>query len=206
MERSSERGGNNREPGVQQTKVKAPIKSLAIAVSLAFAWVCAPAILSATASSTHAGQATSSSSASASAPSASTHASHKKGRKRRSTRTPTQKAPTADRISEIQSALARGGYYQGDPNGKWDSSTVSAMQKFQSANGIEPTGKLDAPTLQKLGLGSDIAGVSAPRPVTPNCCSMASPSPQPQQSSPSGSATSASNGAISATDPKSPQH
>jgi peptidoglycan hydrolase-like protein with peptidoglycan-binding domain len=89
-------------------------------------------------------------------------------KRRRSTKfVPKQKAPTADRITEIQTALSHGGYYQGDPNGRWDSSTVAAMQKFQSANGIDATGKLDAPSLQKLGLGSDIAGVSAPRPRTP---------------------------------------
>ena len=34
---------------------------------------------------------------------------------RRSRREPTQKAPTPERISEIQSSLARGGYYQGEP-------------------------------------------------------------------------------------------
>jgi peptidoglycan hydrolase-like protein with peptidoglycan-binding domain len=78
-----------------------------------------------------------------------------------------QKAPTADRISEIQTALSRDGYYQGDPTGKWDSNTVAALQKFQSTHGIDADGKLDAPTLQKLGLGSDIAGVSAPKPVVP---------------------------------------
>jgi peptidoglycan hydrolase-like protein with peptidoglycan-binding domain len=93
-------------------------------------------------------------------------------------RQPTQKAPTADRISEIQSALAREGYYQGDPNGKWDAGTVAAVQKFQSANGIDSTGKLDAPTLQKLGLGSDTAGISAPKPVpAPGCCSSTPASP-----------------------------
>jgi peptidoglycan hydrolase-like protein with peptidoglycan-binding domain len=91
----------------------------------------------------------------------------KKIKKKHSKREPTQQAPTADRISEIQSALARSGYYQGDPNGKWDSDTVAAVEKFQSAHGIDASGKLDAPTLQKLGLGSDIAGVSAPKPVTP---------------------------------------
>lgn len=91
-----------------------------------------------------------------------------KRRRRTATRfVPKQKAPTADRITEIQTALARGGYYQGDPNGKWDANTVAALQKFQSANGIEATGKLDAPSLQKLGLGSDIAGVSAPKPPVP---------------------------------------
>ncbi len=78
-----------------------------------------------------------------------------------------QKAPTADRITEIQTALSRDGYYQGEPNGKWDSNTVAAVQKFQSANGMDANGKLDAPTLQKLGLGSDIAGVSAPKPIVP---------------------------------------
>jgi peptidoglycan hydrolase-like protein with peptidoglycan-binding domain len=86
-------------------------------------------------------------------------------KKRRASRTPIQKAPTAERISEIQSALARGGYYPNDPNGRWDGDTVSALQKFQSANGLEPTGKLDALSLQKMGLGSEIAGVSAPRPL-----------------------------------------
>ncbi len=93
---------------------------------------------------------------------------------------PSQKAPTADRISEIQSALARGGYYQGDPNGKWDSNTVAAMQKFQSAQGLEPTGKLDALSLQKLGLGSDVAGVSAPKTTPPP----AAPAPKPGSSAP----------------------
>ena len=84
---------------------------------------------------------------------------------------PGQKTPTADRISEIQSALARGGYYEGEPNGKLDSNMVAALEKFQSANGLDSTGKLDAPTLQKLGLGSDIAGVGVPKPVVPSCCS-----------------------------------
>ena len=88
-------------------------------------------------------------------------------RRHRRPREVKQKAPTADRISEIQSALSRGGYYQGDPNGRWDASTISAMRKFQSASGLDPTGKLDALSLQKLGLGSDIAGVSAPKPVPP---------------------------------------
>lgn len=85
------------------------------------------------------------------------------------------KAPTSERITQIQSALARGGYYQGDPTGKWDQDTVAAVQKFQSANNMDATGKLDATTLQKLGLGSDIAGVAAPKPVVPKMCCTASP-------------------------------
>jgi peptidoglycan hydrolase-like protein with peptidoglycan-binding domain len=109
--------------------------------------------------------------------------SHKK-KHHSSKREPSQKAPTADRISEIQSALVRGGYYQGEPNGKWDSNTVAAVQKFQSANGIEANGKLDAPTLQKLGLGSDIAGVSAPKPTpAPACCTTTPAAPPLSQTS-----------------------
>ena len=77
-----------------------------------------------------------------------------------------QKAPTPDRIEEIQTALARENAYQGEPNGKWDATTIGAMKRFQSANGLEPTGKIDALTLQKLGLGSEVAGKGAPTPPT----------------------------------------
>jgi len=75
-----------------------------------------------------------------------------------------QKAPTSDRISEIQAALAKDGSYQGTPSGKWDDDTAAAMRKFQSAHGLTANGKLDAPSLQRLGLGSQTAGVAAPTP------------------------------------------
>ena len=107
------------------------------------------------------------------------HKTRHRAKKRRTKKVRGQKAPTADRITEIQTALSRDGYYQGEPNGKWDSSTVAAVQKFQSANGMDANGKLDAPTLQKLGLGSDIAGVSAPKPIVPG-----SPNAAPSLSTP----------------------
>jgi peptidoglycan hydrolase-like protein with peptidoglycan-binding domain len=75
-----------------------------------------------------------------------------------------QKAPTPDRISEIQQALAKDGSYTGKPNGKWDASTMEATRKFQEAHGLSPTGKLDAKTLQQLGLGSQTTGVAPPMP------------------------------------------
>jgi len=75
-----------------------------------------------------------------------------------------QAEPTTERITEIQSALARNGAYAGDPTGKWDDSTTEAMKKFQSEHGLSPTGKFDSLTLQKLGLGSDTAGLGAPTP------------------------------------------
>jgi peptidoglycan hydrolase-like protein with peptidoglycan-binding domain len=78
-----------------------------------------------------------------------------------------QMAPTPDRIKEIQSALAASDSYKGEPNGKWDDASVAAMKHFQQVNGLNPSGKLDALSLQKLGLGSDTAGRGAPRVARP---------------------------------------
>jgi hypothetical protein len=153
-------------------------------------------------------------SSSSAAPQSASHSSStsakKKSKKHRSKREPTQKVPTPQRISEIQSALARGGYYQGEPNGKWDANTISALQKFQSGNGLDPNGKLNALSLQKLGLGSEIAGVSAPRPVapapTPNSPSAApkstTPAAAPSSSSMSSAATTASASAATMKPPQ----
>ena len=90
----------------------------------------------------------------------------KKSSKRSRRRERGQKAPTPDRISEIQEALAKDGSYGGKPNGKWDESTQDALRKFQESHGLNPTGKLDAKSLQQLGLGAPTAGVAAPLPST----------------------------------------
>jgi peptidoglycan hydrolase-like protein with peptidoglycan-binding domain len=146
---------------------KLPIAaSLVLALALSICATSTPAATIASASAPAPQQASSSSSQGTSS---TTAAKKKKSSKKHhaSKRAPTQKAPTPERISEIQSALARGGYYQGNPNGKWDSNTISAMQKFQSDNGLSNSGKIDAPSLQKLGLGSGTAGVDAPKPLSP---------------------------------------
>jgi peptidoglycan hydrolase-like protein with peptidoglycan-binding domain len=92
-------------------------------------------------------------------------ATHGKRTSRKSSRRERgQKAPAPDRISEIQQALAKDGSFAGKPNGKWDDSTIEATRKFQEAHGLNPTGKLDAKTLQQLGLGSHTAGVAPPMP------------------------------------------
>ena len=85
----------------------------------------------------------------------------------RSAKSRMQTAPTADRIREIQSALAASDSYKGEPNGKWDDASVAAMKHFQQVNGLNPSGKLDALSLQKLGLGSETAGRGAPRVAKP---------------------------------------
>src|SRR5579859_740162 len=96
--------------------------------------------------------------------SASSKSHGKKTSRHSSRRQPGQKAPAPELISEIQQALSKDGSFNGTPSGKWDDSTVSAMRKFQSSHGLNPSGKLDALTLQKLGLGSQTAGVAAPTP------------------------------------------
>jgi peptidoglycan hydrolase-like protein with peptidoglycan-binding domain len=74
-----------------------------------------------------------------------------------------QTAPTSDRVREIQTALQQKGSFTGEPNGKWDDATVNAMKKYQAANNLSPTGKIDAQTLNLLGLGAETAGKGAPR-------------------------------------------
>jgi peptidoglycan hydrolase-like protein with peptidoglycan-binding domain len=156
--------------------MKRPIKCLALAAALL--------VVSASAFTSQ--QQSTSSSASA------TTKKKTVSKKHHSKRESTQRAPTPARISEIQSALARDGYYQGQPNGKWDSNTVAAMQKFQSGNGLEASGKLNALSLQKLGLGSSVAGVSAPKPVQPAGSKPAATSPSPSAPQSTTSATNTS--------------
>ncbi len=90
--------------------------------------------------------------------------SGKSSSRKRSRREKGQAAPTPDRIGEIQAALATNGSYNGVPTGKWDASTTEALKKYQAAHGLSSTGKLDALTLEKLGLGSETAGVAPPTP------------------------------------------
>ena len=106
--------------------------------------------------------------------------SHGKKSSKRSRRERGQKAPTTDRINEIQQALAKDGSYTGTPNGKWDDSTQEALRKFQEAHGLNPTGKLDARSLQQLGLGSSVAGVAPPAPSN-TASKLTSSTAQPSQ-------------------------
>jgi peptidoglycan hydrolase-like protein with peptidoglycan-binding domain len=113
-------------------------------------------------------------------PASSSHRS--KASKKSSRRERGQKAPTPDRISEIQQALAKDGSFTGKPNGKWDDSTIEAIRKFQEAHGLNPSGKLDAKTLQQLGLGSQTAGVAPPMPpVSSSSLRKTAPSPAARQ-------------------------
>jgi hypothetical protein len=55
-------------------------------------------------------------------------------------------------VANVQSALQQEGYYQGDIDGILGPQTRAALADYQSAQGIEPTGAVDEPTLQSLGM------------------------------------------------------
>ena len=102
----------------------------------------------------------------------------KKGVSSKSKRKPKvkgQAAPNSDRIKEIQTALQKDGAYEGEPTGKWDAATTEAMRKYQDKIGVSPTGKIDAISLNKLGLGSDTAGKGAPVPAASSSAAPADP-------------------------------
>ncbi len=120
-----------------------------------------------------------------SSPTKSKHISSKSSSKRKTKKVKGQAAPTPERISEIQEALAKKGVLAGAPSGKWDDSTVDAVKQFQTSNGLSPSGKLDALTLQKLGLGSETAGLAPPTPPPNSTNRLRNTSSEPATSEPS---------------------
>lgn len=67
-----------------------------------------------------------------------------------------------DRTREIQTALIREHYLDGEATGDWDARTQAAMQKFQADNGWQTKVLPDARALIKLGLGPDHSGLLNP--------------------------------------------
>lgn len=86
----------------------------------------------------------------------------KYSRKSRSRRTRGQQVITSDRTREIQQALIREHYLQGEPTGAWDSRTKAAMVKFQHDNGWQTKLVPDSRALIKLGLGPSHDGLLNP--------------------------------------------
>jgi peptidoglycan hydrolase-like protein with peptidoglycan-binding domain len=59
----------------------------------------------------------------------------------------------SDRVREIQQALIREKYLDGEPTGYWDTQTQTAMSRFQNDNGWQTKVTPDSRALIKLGLG-----------------------------------------------------
>jgi peptidoglycan hydrolase-like protein with peptidoglycan-binding domain len=71
----------------------------------------------------------------------------KKGKKRG------QQAIDSTRARQIQEALIREHYMQGEPSGAWDTQTQDAMKRYQADHGWQSKTTPDSRALIKLGLG-----------------------------------------------------
>ena len=78
--------------------------------------------------------------------------SRRKGSKQ-VTRKRGQQVIDSERAREIQSALIREHYMQGEPSGSWDAATQEAMQRYQADQGWQSKTTPDSRALIKLGLG-----------------------------------------------------
>lgn len=81
---------------------------------------------------------------------------------RRSRRARGQQAIDSDRTREIQAALIRERYLQGEPTGSWDPQTRAALVKYQHDNGWQTKVVPDSRALIKLGLGPSREGLLNP--------------------------------------------
>jgi hypothetical protein len=81
--------------------------------------------------------------------------STKASAKSRHTRLHGQQGIDPSRATEIQQALIREHYMTGEPTGQWDTTTMAAMQKYQSDQGWQTKLMPDSRALKKLGLGPD---------------------------------------------------
>ena len=66
-----------------------------------------------------------------------------------------QQAIQPERVTQIQQALIKAHYYSGAADGQWDSTTIAAMQKYQSDHGWQTRLMPDSRALKALGLGPD---------------------------------------------------
>jgi hypothetical protein len=55
-------------------------------------------------------------------------------------------------VSQVQSALAREGYYRGAIDGSFGQATRSALRRYQRDHGLDVTGQIDRPVIEALGL------------------------------------------------------
>jgi hypothetical protein len=77
----------------------------------------------------------------------------KKGSKQVAKKNRGQQAIDPTRAREIQTALIREHYMQGEPSGAWDATTQAAMQRYQADQGWQSKTTPDSRALIKLGLG-----------------------------------------------------
>ena len=99
------------------------------------------------------GQAKGTTGAKASAKSPAKRTTASRSKSRRPARPAVQQQPTPERYREIQQALIDRGFLEGEPTGRWDAASIEALKRFQADQQLSPTGKIDALSLIRLGLG-----------------------------------------------------
>ena len=101
---------------------------------------------------------------------------HRHGKRRASWKKKGQQAIKPDRAMEIQQALIRQHYLDGEPSGVWDSRTQAALVKFQGDNGWQTKVVPDSRALIKLGLGPNYSSqtlLNAPPASAPSAATSA---------------------------------
>jgi Putative peptidoglycan binding domain len=81
------------------------------------------------------------------------HHKSKKHKSKKRKKVRGQKAIQGDRAREIQTALIREGYMNGEPSGVWDQPTKDAMTRYQADHGWQTKQLPDSRALIQLGLG-----------------------------------------------------
>jgi hypothetical protein len=81
------------------------------------------------------------------------HSRGRKGSKQGPKKKRGQQAIDSTRAHQIQEALIREHYMQGEPSGTWDAATQAAMQRYQADQGWQSKQIPDSRALIKLGLG-----------------------------------------------------
>ena len=97
----------------------------------------------------------------------SSHTSHSHHARRRhvakkSWKSKGQHGLSSERAKQIQEALIRQHYLDGEPTGVWDTKTQEACRKYQADNGWQSKVLPDSRALIKLGLGPDRSDVLNP--------------------------------------------
>lgn len=90
------------------------------------------------------------------------HSKHGKKVHKASWKSHGQHGIDADRTRQIQEALIRENYLNGEADGDWDARTQDAMRRYQEANGWQSKVLPDSRALIKLGLGPDHTQVLNP--------------------------------------------
>lgn len=70
-----------------------------------------------------------------------------------------------DTIVKIQESLIAQGQMKGRADGAWGPMTAKALRKYQAANGLKASGKIDADTLNKMGLQMGVTGEATVQPA-----------------------------------------